>query len=470
MSADGVTGRIRGDRVDGAYDAVVVGGGIYGILLALEGAARGQRILLVERDDFGGGATENHLRTIHGGLRYLQSLDVRRALASNRQRLWWLRNFPDLIEPIRCLMPLYNEGLRRRGAFRVGFALARALGLEKTGGAEAGRMELVSSAEVCRSVTNCRRDRLAGGAVWYDAFMPRPHRVVAELLHWAESAGVELRNRTEFAAGRYLEDGVWLADLHDRRAGTFASVRAGMLINATGAAADEVLARLPSQPSSHFVPVRAWGLLANRPPVADCSVGVSAGAGRPTWFLHPYHGRLLAGIGIAGNHAKSARPAEVSESEIEASLAQINVALPGLNVSRQDVNRVFSGILPGLRQGHDELLLHPRIIDHAARHGMPGLWTVIGVKFTEAPAVAERFWNDRLGRRSTHLPDRPPAVPVPSIDEAQSMSDDALRDWLRAIAAAEWVVDPEDMLWRRTDLWMDRDQSRRVVGLLSRDY
>jgi len=51
------------------YDLVVVGGGIYGALAALEASRRGLSTLLLERSDFGGATTWNSLRIIHGGLR-----------------------------------------------------------------------------------------------------------------------------------------------------------------------------------------------------------------------------------------------------------------------------------------------------------------------------------------------------------------------------------------------------------------
>ena len=68
------------------FDVLVVGGGIYGLTIACDAAQRGLAVALVERDDFGSGASFNHLRTIHGGLRYLQSLDFARARESVRER------------------------------------------------------------------------------------------------------------------------------------------------------------------------------------------------------------------------------------------------------------------------------------------------------------------------------------------------------------------------------------------------
>ena len=59
------------------FDVLVVGGGIYGLTIAYDAAQRGLSVALIERDDFGSGTSFNHLRTIHGGLRYLQTLDIR---------------------------------------------------------------------------------------------------------------------------------------------------------------------------------------------------------------------------------------------------------------------------------------------------------------------------------------------------------------------------------------------------------
>src|ERR1700760_3069796 len=82
------------------FDVLVVGGGIYGLTIAYDAAQRGLSVALVERDDFGSGATFNHLRTIHGGLRYLQSAAVSRARESMRERRTLARIAPHAVEPL----------------------------------------------------------------------------------------------------------------------------------------------------------------------------------------------------------------------------------------------------------------------------------------------------------------------------------------------------------------------------------
>src|SRR5277367_1366571 len=88
------------DRLTGrTFDVLVVGGGIYGLTIAYDAAQRGLSVALIERHDFGSGASFNHLRTIHGGLRYLQSMDLRRARESVRERRTLARIAPNAVKP-----------------------------------------------------------------------------------------------------------------------------------------------------------------------------------------------------------------------------------------------------------------------------------------------------------------------------------------------------------------------------------
>ncbi|HET9229063.1 MAG TPA: FAD-dependent oxidoreductase, partial [Thermoanaerobaculia bacterium] len=142
-----------------SYDLLVVGGGFYGTLLTLEAARRGLSVLLLERDDFGGATSWNSLRIVHGGLRYLQSLDFARYRESAAERRWFLETFPDLVEPLPCLMPLYDPPrggrLRRPWAFHLALALSRAEG------------RVVDAAEAVRIFPDVDRAGLLGGALWY---------------------------------------------------------------------------------------------------------------------------------------------------------------------------------------------------------------------------------------------------------------------------------------------------------------
>src|SRR3954465_15583757 len=111
------------DRLtDRTFDVLVVGGGIYGLTIAYDAAQRGLAVALVERGDFGGGSSFNHLRTIHGGLRYLQHLDFSRARESVRERATLARIAPHAIRPLPFVVPLHRSLTAGRMAMRAGFA------------------------------------------------------------------------------------------------------------------------------------------------------------------------------------------------------------------------------------------------------------------------------------------------------------------------------------------------------------
>src|SRR6266536_3297931 len=116
------------------FDVLVVGGGIYGLTIAYDAAQRGLSVALIEKDDFGSGASFNHLRTIHGGQRYLQSLDIARARESVRERRTLARIAPHAVRPLPFAVPIYRSLMRGKIAMRAGFLLDRVVAFGRNRG------------------------------------------------------------------------------------------------------------------------------------------------------------------------------------------------------------------------------------------------------------------------------------------------------------------------------------------------
>jgi len=161
------------DRLAGTrYDILVVGGGIQGLTLAYEAASRGLKTALVEAEDYGSGISFNHQKTVHGGLRSLQSgrLDrarqgifERRALA--RIAPWFLRPLPFIVGTYRSLV---KSRIALRGALRIDEWLERHrnAGVEPELHLPAPR--LISKAATLRLFPGIRQNGLTGAAQWYD--------------------------------------------------------------------------------------------------------------------------------------------------------------------------------------------------------------------------------------------------------------------------------------------------------------
>ncbi len=105
---------------DGEFDVLIIGGGAFGAAAARDAALRGLRTALIERADFGGGASAECFKIVHGGIRYLQHADIPRLRASCRERSALLRIAPHLVRPLPIAIPTYGYGRRGRAFLGAG--------------------------------------------------------------------------------------------------------------------------------------------------------------------------------------------------------------------------------------------------------------------------------------------------------------------------------------------------------------
>lgn len=433
------------------YDLIIIGGGIYGVTLAFEACRRGLASLLLEKTDFGSQTSFNSLRILHGGLRYLQKLDLRRFTDSVSERRWFLKNMEATIAPLPCLMPLYGQGLQRPSIFRLAFQVNDYLSRRRNDGIS-GHRHLPSCTVLNREQTRSIYDqvptsKLQGGAQWYDAVMPDSQLVLMEILGRARQGGAVALNYCEALALLTSRGKVLGVTATDRASGTDHDFLANTVINASGPWAREVGARLHHDLPDLFHPSLAWNLLLDKPPLSDRALAVSARkSGSRTYFLVPWKGRILAGTGHAAWHASPEKPIPNSE-QIEHFLADLNSAAPALKASLNDIIHVFSGLLPVKKSGGTELTTRELIIDHAQKGGPAGLFSVAGVKFTTARLVA-----DRLLRKI--FPTRPA---MPDIGRSPLVHQYTLRE----IIAHSGVMHLDDLLLRRLPFAEDPDRLLR---------
>src|SRR6201998_4245610 len=105
---------------EGRFDVLVIGGGITGVGIALDAAARGLSVALVEKDDFAAGTSGRSSRLVHGGLRYLEHGEFGLVRESLRERGILYRLAPHLVRPV----PMYVLADDFRHRARYGFGLA----------------------------------------------------------------------------------------------------------------------------------------------------------------------------------------------------------------------------------------------------------------------------------------------------------------------------------------------------------
>ena len=386
---DALTGR--------SFDVVVVGGGIYGLTIAYDAAQRGLSVALVERDDFGSGASFNHLRTIHGGLRYLQSLDIRRARESTHERRTTARIAPHAVRPLSFALPLYRSLVRGKMAMRAGFVLDRILSAGRNRGVPPSHRlpggRVFSRSRAAQTFPGLRRQGLTGAAVFYDYVTTEPDRFTFSFALAAAEHGAVLANHVEASA--LLVDGKRVTGVSagDTLGSRTVEVGARLVVNATGGRVDRLLK--PLGIATGIPMLKAMNLVTRRD-AGDEALGGRSPSGR-NLFLVPWRDRALFGT-WESDRTCDPDDTTVSESDVTAFIGELNQAFPALDLTPADITLVHRGVVPAVVRG-DRVSLegHEQIRDHATQ-GVEGLVSVAGTKFTTARAVAQRVTDMVLSK------------------------------------------------------------------------
>jgi glycerol-3-phosphate dehydrogenase len=417
------------ELADAEFDVLVVGGGITGACIALDAASRGLRTALVDQGDFGGGATQNCLRIVHGGLRYLQHLDLRRSRESIIERGMWLRSAPHLVEPLPVVVPTMRGAFPNRWILGAGLAVNEALSADRNRGLDDDRRiprsRVLSRSECLAMIPELEHPGLAGGVLFHDAIMYSPERLTLEVIEAARNAGARTYNHIEFAGAVARGGRIAGARVRDALTSERAEFRTRWIVNASGAHAGAVAARLSGRSVREE---NGWSIALNlvtRQPASGPAYTVYGGIGDPDrvmrgrarqLFVVPWRGQRLIGTAhfpFAGDPARAELPPEC----VDRFLAEVRGASPSLGVTADDVRVVQWGLLPvaGAPAGdHVRLLKRHRILRHDAE-GLAGAVSVISVKFTTARGLAREVVDGLTSKRRSvtampelTLPGRPP--------------------------------------------------------------
>lgn len=184
------------------YDLVVIGGGVTGAGIALDAAARGLKVCLVEKNDFASGTSNKSTKLIHGGLRYLKQMEIGLVKESGTERATVHKLAPHLVVPEKMLLPLIEGGTYGKFMASVGLKvydfLANVEGEDKR--------KMLSAEETMTKEPLLNTEGLTGGG-YYAEYRTDDARLTVELLKKAASFGASSINYCEMTSFNYDEDG-----------------------------------------------------------------------------------------------------------------------------------------------------------------------------------------------------------------------------------------------------------------------
>src|SRR5450432_971682 len=244
MLREGMMQRIR-ERSDcnAPWDIAVIGGGATGMGVAVDAAARGFDVVLVEAHDFGKGTSSRSTKLVHGGVRYLEQGNVSLVMSALKERGLLRQNAPHLVHDLAFVVPNYSwwEAPFYGIGLKVYDLLAGKYGF--------GKSRILSREETLELLPTIRQDGLLGGVVYHDGQFDDT-RLLTHLIATAVDHGATVLNyagAVELVKG--ADDCLKGLVVEDRESGERFNIAAQVVVNATGIFADEV--RRLAQPDVH---------------------------------------------------------------------------------------------------------------------------------------------------------------------------------------------------------------------------
>lgn len=375
-------------------DVLVVGGGITGAGVALDAAARGLSVALVERGDLAAGTSRWSSKLVHGGLRYLANGQVAVAAESTRERGVLAGVVaPHLIRPLPFLTPLGPAGMGRAMGVAASTAQHGADALRRSARTPSALFPAPRRVEVAEALAlapGIRRAGLRGGLLNWDGQLEDDARLVIAVARTAAAHGARIITRCEVT-----DLGAGGATAVDRVTGAGLDLRARHVVNATGVWAQRLDPRVALRPSRGAHLVLPAATLGN--PRAGLAVPVPGHFGRVLFALPQAEPIVLLGLTDEAAEQVVDRP-EPTEAEVDFLLDTFSEGLER-PLRRSDVLGSFAGLRPLLAAGggpsgggHGTSAEPTATADLSRRHAVirhGGVVTITGGKLTTYRQMAQ---------------------------------------------------------------------------------
>jgi glycerol-3-phosphate dehydrogenase len=380
---------------EGERDILVIGGGVTGAGAALDAATRGLRVALVEARDLAAGTSSRSSKLIHGGLRYLEQLNVGLVREALRERALLLTTLcPHLTRAVPFLYPIRHRLSER---FYVGSGIM----LYDTMGGRHGvpSHRHLSRRKALQLFPSLKKDALIGAIQYYDGQVDDARHtmmVARTAAHYGALVATSAR------VSGFLREGdrVAGARVRDLETGTEITVRARQIINAAGVWTDQIQDMVGGRGQFKVRASKGVHLLIPRNRIHS-STGMISRTEKSVLFIIPWNSHWIIGTTDTDWALDLAHPA-ASQSDIDYLLGHANRLLAN-PLTREDVVGVYAGLRPLLAGESESSSRLSR--EHAVVSPMPGLVMVAGGKYTTYRVMAKDAVDAAVHGLNRSVPD-----------------------------------------------------------------
>lgn len=364
------------------FDLVILGGGITGAGILREAVSAGWRALLIDAHDFASGTSSRSSKLVHGGLRYLKQGEIKLTFESVREREHLLREGRGLVSSLGFLLPSFVGDRPPAWVFGLGLSLYDVLAVQWSH----RHYDALDMRDLCPPL---RGEGLLGGYRYFDAQTDDARLVLRVIREAVHEGGWALNYARADGLLRARDGRVCGVAVRDRETGRTAEVQSAVVVNATGAWADDVRAfvhqprRLRRLRGSHLI------LSAARLPLRRAVSFLHPADQRPVFAL-PWEGATL--FGTTDVDHRPALETDVALDSVEADylLTGLQYAFPALALGPEDVRATLAGVRAVVDTGQADPSKESR--EHILWNEN-GLLTVTGGKLTTFRLMARSALN-----------------------------------------------------------------------------
>lgn len=365
--------------LDDDFDVVVIGGGASGLGAAVDAVSRGYKTALVEAVDFAKATSSRSTKLVHGGVRYLAEGDIHLVREALRERATLRRNAPHLVSDLGFICPAYHW-------YEVPYYFAGLRAYDLLAGASNfGRSRYLSTRRTLERLPGLRAQGLRGSIRYHDGQFDDSRLAIA-LARTAIDRGAIVVNYARVVAFERNGTRIGGVRVRDGERGDEVSVRARVVVNATGIFSDE-LRRLDDPASRSLLSLsRGSHIVVPREafPGDDALLVPKTDDGRAL-FIIPWHNHVMIGTTDIAEAQPSLDPIPTAD-EIDYLLHHAARYLER-PIARSQITAAYCGLRPLVDGAATTTARLSR--EHIVETSLSGLVSIAGGKWTTYRQMAQ---------------------------------------------------------------------------------
>jgi glycerol-3-phosphate dehydrogenase len=378
------------------FDVLVIGGGVTGAGVALDAAARGYKVALVEKADFASSTSSKSTKLVHGGIRYLPNFDFALVHEALTERSILLHIAPFLVKPVGFVLPVYEGerhpvGLPISPPGGVGLSLIMNVGLwlydSMAGQRSVHRHRHLRRDDVEKLAPALLTHGLKDGFIYYDA-QTNDARLTMTLIQTAAQFGATVVNYAEVTSFVIEHGKVCGARIHEQLGNQEITVRARHIVNATGIYTERVERMLGEESQVQIDPSKGVHLVLSREALkmGDYAIVLPETDDKRILFIVPWQSRVIFGTTDTGSGDLD-HPVATKE-DVAYLLNHLNRYL-SVRITEADIISAYAGYRP-LVQSRTSVHSTARLSrTHTVLQSPSGLVSIVGGKLTTYRRMAQ---------------------------------------------------------------------------------